>query len=114
MGVPVYRTASTVPQYTDISLYRYTPNPFLDILTFGYRFPCRADNAAYPHDGRADKRCYRHDRRADSQCRKIAGKVTDTDFFSWKSRVPCWRALSTDTESINIIASGVLTLALVV
>ena len=36
---------------------------------FGYRFPCRADNAAYPHDGRADKRRYRHDRRADSQCR---------------------------------------------
>ena len=26
MGVPVYRTASTVPQYTDISVYRYTPN----------------------------------------------------------------------------------------
>ena len=25
MGVPVYRTASTVPQYTDISVYRYTP-----------------------------------------------------------------------------------------
>ena len=41
---------------------------FLTYLTFGYRFPCRADNAAYPHDGRADKRRYRHDRRADSQC----------------------------------------------
>ena len=26
MGVPVYRTASTVPQYTDISVYRYTPS----------------------------------------------------------------------------------------
>ena len=39
-------------------------------------FPCRADNAAYPHDGRADKRCYRHDRRADSQCpKKGHGKV---------------------------------------
>ena len=25
MGIPVYRTASTVPQYTDISVYRYTP-----------------------------------------------------------------------------------------
>ena len=24
-GQPVYRTASTVPQYTDISVYRYTP-----------------------------------------------------------------------------------------
>ena len=38
------------------------------LLTFGYRFPCRADNAAYPHDSRADKQRYRHDRRADSQC----------------------------------------------
>ena len=45
--------------------------PFLNILTFEYRFPCRADNAAYPHDGRADKRRYRHDRRADSQCHKV-------------------------------------------
>ena len=35
---------------------------------FKCRFPCRADNAAYPHDGPADKRRYRHDRRADSQC----------------------------------------------
>ena len=26
MGVPVYRTASTVPQYTDTSVYRYTPS----------------------------------------------------------------------------------------
>ena len=25
-GILVYRTASTVPQYTDISVYRYTPN----------------------------------------------------------------------------------------
>ena len=25
MGVPVYRTASTVPQYTDMSVYHYTP-----------------------------------------------------------------------------------------
>ena len=41
---------------------------FLTFLTFGYRFPCRADNAAYTHDCRADKRRYRHDRRADSQC----------------------------------------------
>ena len=43
--------------------------PFLNIFTYEYRFSCRADNAAYPHDGRADKRRYRHDRRADSQCR---------------------------------------------
>ena len=28
MGVPVYRTASTVPQYTDISVYRYTPKRY--------------------------------------------------------------------------------------
>ena len=31
MGVPVYRTASTVPQYTDISVYRYTPTPDTDL-----------------------------------------------------------------------------------
>ena len=30
MGVPVYRTASTVLQYTDISVYRYTPNTARD------------------------------------------------------------------------------------
>ena len=28
MGVPVYRTASTVPHYTDISVYRYTPTVY--------------------------------------------------------------------------------------
>ena len=46
--------------------------PFLNIVfnIWISRFPCRADNAAYLHDGRADKRRYRHDRRADSQCRK--------------------------------------------
>ena len=30
MGVPVYRTASTVQQYTDISVYRYTPINFIN------------------------------------------------------------------------------------
>ena len=40
-------------------------------LIFKNLFSCRADNAAYPHDGRADKRHYQHDRRADSQCRRI-------------------------------------------
>ena len=49
-------------------IYQLEMYPILNILTFGCRFPCRADNAAYPHDGRADKRRYRHDRRADSQC----------------------------------------------
>ena len=42
--------------------------PFLNSFQFRYQFPCRADNAAYSHDGRADKRGYRHDRRVDSQC----------------------------------------------
>ena len=50
------------------NIYQLNMYPILNILTFGCRFPCRADNAAYPHDGRADKRRYRHDRRADSQC----------------------------------------------
>ena len=50
------------------NIYQLKMYPILNILTFGCRFPCRADNAAYPHDGRADKRRYRHDRRADSQC----------------------------------------------
>ena len=50
------------------NIYQLNKYPILNILTFGCRFPCRADNAAYPHDGRADKRRYRHDRRADSQC----------------------------------------------
>ena len=50
------------------NIYQLKLYPILNILTFGCRFPCRADNAAYPHDGRADKRRYRHDRRADSQC----------------------------------------------
>ena len=53
------------------NIYQLKMYPFLNILTFGCRFPCRADNTAYPHDGRADKRRYRHDRRADSQCRII-------------------------------------------
>ena len=35
MGVPVYRTASTVPQYTDISVYRYTPRSQFQI---SYKF----------------------------------------------------------------------------
>ena len=48
------------------NIYQLKMHP---LLTFGCRFPCRADNAVYPHDGRADKRRYRHDRRADSQCR---------------------------------------------
>ena len=52
------------------NIYQLKMYPILNILTFGCRFPCRADNAAYPHDGRADKRRYRHDRRADSQCHK--------------------------------------------
>ena len=50
------------------NIYQLKMYPILIILTFGCRFPRRADNAAYPHDGRADKRRYRHDRRADSQC----------------------------------------------
>ena len=49
------------------------------------RFPCRADNAAYPHDGRADKRRYRHDRRADSQCLKT--KVLISFVFTYAK---CW------------------------
>ena len=49
----------------ELKMYRFV-NIFN--INFGYRFPCRADNAAYPHDGRADKQRYRHDRRTDSQC----------------------------------------------
>ena len=35
MGVPVYRTTSTVPQYTDISVYRYTPTMWFKMKVIG-------------------------------------------------------------------------------
>ena len=38
MGVPVYRTASTLPQYTDILVYRYTPTE-LSMKNVGYSVP---------------------------------------------------------------------------
>ena len=63
---PKWSWAEMVMGRNDPEPYRYTTTT--TYLTFGYRFPCRADNAAYPHDGRADKRRYRHDRLADSQC----------------------------------------------
>ena len=47
------------------SIYPLKMYQFSKQLTFEYRFPCHADNPAYPHDGSADK-CYRRDRCADS------------------------------------------------
>ena len=66
------------------NIYQLKMYPILIILTFGCRFPCRADNAAYPHDGRADKRRYRHDRRADSQCRMFCLHFVAPHTQNWK------------------------------
>ena len=39
-------------------------------------YSCRADNAAYPHNGHADKRRYRHNCQSDSQCPSVLEWVT--------------------------------------
>ena len=74
------------------NIYQLKMYPILNILTFGCRFPCRADNAAYPHDGRADKRRYRHDRRADSHClrfRDFCKKAKIKQTYAWLFK-RCW------------------------
>ena len=76
------------------NVYQLKMYPILNILTFGCRFPCRADNAAYPHDGRADKRRYRHDRRADSQCRIKEGccvTMIQSPYQTFQEKVPWQR-----------------------
>ena len=56
-----------VSQNEILLVLTYRPALFMK-TAFGYRFPCRADTAAYPFDGRADKWRYRHDCPVDSQC----------------------------------------------
>ena len=95
------------------NIYQLKMYPILNILTFGCRFPCRADNATYPHDGRADKRRYRHDRRADSQCRfeyqVNFGNFISNGQCSPKFERPCRTLGQTESDFLSDRATFCLT-----
>ena len=41
-------------------IYQHKMYPFSKHLAFEYRFLCRVDNAACPHDGCADSQCLQY------------------------------------------------------